>query len=316
MRVSTKGNQRPALGERTNSGLPTPFQVQSTADKHVEFSTDPIDMENITAKEPKKLVPKRSLQSALRPTGRYGKGVIDMNPHHVMTRSLSQRLAVEREEEFEPDASMLRQCISLLQSKLSEAQDAHEETLIQIEEQKKRDMAKIYRECVAKHEKKVQKEEETSSHDTDVIRETIDTLRDYNSILRKENRELLDDIDEIKSESDQLMEHTANYQKAIDKVKKEITEQQLRNDELQSTVDFLKMRKREYEDAKFAADLDIEAEREEAIVLRKKLEIVVAEIDRRASQRAFADAVRVAVGKDFERVESSCSTVLSRSIVA
>ena len=300
------------MGERTNSGVRQPFEAQSTDDKHVSFSTDPVDMENLTAKETKRQVRKSVLQSAIRPTGRFGKGIIDMNPPR-MTRSLSQRLAAEREDDFEPDASILRQCITLLKSKLSDGQEAHEETLIQIEEQKKRGMAKIYRECMAQHKKMVREEEETSSHDTDVIRETIDTLRDLNSILRKENQELMDDIQDMESENERLIEQTARYQKAMDKIKMEITEQQLRNDKLQSTVDFLKMRKREYEDAKFAADQDIEAEREEAIELRKKLEHVVAEIDRRASQRAFADAVRVAVGKDFEMVETALP---SRAILA
>jgi len=311
MRVAAKGNQRPALGERTNSGvLLSPVEVLSTDSKHVDFSVDCIDMENLTAKEPSRPIPKGVLPSALRPSGRYGKGVVNMN-QTVMTRSLSQRLAVEGE--FEPDASMLRQCISLLAAKLSEGQDAHEETLLQIEEQKKRGMAKIYRDCVAKHEKKVREDEETSSHDTDVIRETINTLRDHNNILRKENRELMDDIDDMKGENERLAEHTANYHKAIEKIKKEIAEQQLRNDELQGTIDFLNMRKREYKDAKFAADLDIEAEREEAIALRKKLEAVVAEIDQRASQRAFAEAVRSAVGKDFEMVDAA---VPSRTVLA
>lgn len=313
MRVSTKENRRPALVERTNPSVPKPF-VQSKNGKRVSFSTHPACSENVPVKETKGRASKstNTPQSALRPTGRYSKGRINKNPP-TQTTSVWQRFAPQREDDFEPDAATLRQCIALLKTKLSEAEEAHQETLIQIEEQKKCDMAKIYRECVARHKKVVREEEETSTHDNDVIRETIDTLRDHNNILRNENTELTDDINEIENENRRLIEQINRYKTATEKVKLVIMEQQKRNDELQGTVDFLIMRRKEYEDAKFEADQDIEAEREEAVELRKKLESVVAEIERRASQRAFAEAVRVAVWTDLATVDGANS---SRAIPA
>ena len=117
---------------------------------------------------------------------------------------------------------------------------------------------------------------------------------------------MIPEAQEVKAENELLYEKTASYHRAAQKAKAEITEEERRHQELRDTFEFLKMRKVEYENARFEADQDIEDEREQAVELRKKIEKVVAEIDDRcsSSERGFADAVNVAVSKDFERVNA------------
>ena len=311
MRVSTLGNSRPVFGERTNARVQ--YRVKPTqSPKQVSFSPALAGTENSpTLSTTKK---GKALQSALRPVRRYGNNkALATNQGAKLQRSLSQRLAAERRErerELEPDTAILTKVASLLESKLSDIKDAHQEALLEIEVEKKKKMEKIYLECVieqklARHKEKM--DDETFAHDLAVMQETIATLRDNNDILRRENKELIDEMDEIKHENKRLFEKTASYNKAILKIKAEIAEEEKNNAELQSSFDFLKMRKTQYENSRFLADQDIEDEHEQAMELRKKLERVVAEIDNRCTERRFSDAVKTAVSKDLARVDAKCA---------
>lgn len=222
---------------------------------------------------------------------------------------MAERLA-EHEQEVEPDKAILRNVASLLESKLSEIKKDHKETLAKIEEEKQKEMEKIRRECLIEHElaeHKRKEEDETFTQDLQVMKEMIKTLQDMNGIMKRENEELNDDVDELKNENMRLCDKTVSYNKAIRKIKAEIAEEEKRNQELQNMVNFLKKRKKEYENARFEADQDITDERAEAVELRRKIESVVSEIDKRCPERGFAEAVSVAVSTDFAAVEASRS---------
>ena len=303
MRVSVHGNSRPVFGERTNSCVPN--QVKSTqSPKKVSFSCHLVRTE-ITPSPSKK---RHVLKSSLRSVRRYGNKKTS-NPVPKPQRTMAERLA-ERDREVEPDNSILRKVASLLESKLSEIKEEHEEALMEIEEEKQKEMEKIHQECLIEHKlarSQQKKEDETFSHDLQVMKEMIAALRDTNQIMKRENEELMDDVDEIKNENKRLFDKTSSYNKAMRKIKAEIAEEEERNQELQGMVGFLKMRKKEYENARFEADQDIADERAEAAELRSKIENVVAEIDKRCTERGFVNAVNIAVSKDFAAVEASNS---------
>lgn len=297
------------LAERTNVGADDPG-IRSVSPKKVCFSAELVKTKDLRSPV------KRNgccIKSALRNTQRYQKKGIENTcagregrAQGFVNSTISSRV-VRHEAEFEPDSVILRKVVSLLETKLADTQEAHKEALLQIEEQKQREMAKIYREALiehklAKHQQK--KEEESSSHDAEVVRETITLFRENNNIIRRQNQEMMDEMEELEQQNNRLQGQIERFQKAIEKAKTTIGKAKEQQKELETTVEFLKARKTEYEDSKFQADIEIELEREEADTLKKKLEKIVEAIDQRCSDHCLAETIDVAVKKEFARIDT------------
>lgn len=251
---------------------------------------------------------KKSIKETCREGRTTSLATLSSSKSNGITERIDKRRAAIKQ-----DKVALTKVASLLESKLTRIEEDHKETLLQIEEQKKRDMAKIHRECMVEQKRVLRRQredEESSSHDVEVVRETIHTLRDTNKIIRRQNQDLMEEIDEIKAENRRLFEATGNLYRAIKKVQEEIKLQEERHAHLKQAEQFLKSRKREYENARFEADQDIDMEKEKQQELRRKLVNVVAAIDQRCPERGLANAIYNAVKKDFAEIDATTMVTL------
>jgi len=227
-----------------------------------------------------------------------------------MPLSPTMKEIARRQALHEQDKLTLQAAASYLESKLAQIEDDHEETLIQIEESKRREMTRIHREIRVEKiltDQEAEREEESSHHDLEVINETIQTLRDINAIVRRQNQELSDDIDALKIENKRLFDDTARLYCAMEEVQQEIQDAEKQQRELQAAEDFLKNRHREYTNARREADDDIHYEKGEARKCRSKIAQAVREINERCPQRGVADAIHLHTEKIFLEVDSASS---------
>jgi chromosome segregation ATPase len=266
------------------AGARLPDRIKRTSPRKVRFALEPLVED---WKAPSTTGNKPGIKSALRGS---------------RSKNQKTRKVVVTPEPMNAETKLLTMAASMLEKKVRRIQGEQKEELEEIQEWKNREMAKIYRECKAERKvaKKERKElEESSSHDNEVVHETILTLRDHNKLIRKENKQLEDDIEELKVENILIFEQTARYYKASESLKEESVLLEERKGELEEAEHFLRMRKNEYETARFEADEDIATANEEAKQLRSKLENMVAHIVKRCSNRDLSSAIYDAVEKDF-----------------
>lgn len=232
-------------------------------------------------------------------------------PTTLVKTPTRQELA-RRQRTYRQEMKTLEVAASRLESQLHRIQADHKATLLQIEEEKQREIAKIHTEMMvdkAMCKRKVNKEEASSNQNMEVTKETIKTLRDNNAVLRRENDDLADEIAELREENKSLFEETEAFYKAINSVKEEMSVAEERHSQLVASDTFLKNRQREYERARNEADQDIEYEKKHARRFRLQVEIAAAEIDKRCPDRDVADAIAAHVETTLSGMDEESPTL-------
>jgi hypothetical protein len=212
---------------------------------------------------------------------------------------------------------ILQKAVSYLETKLCSINEEREESLLQIEEEKKRTMARIHQKHVA--EKVIQRwedkqEEESSAHDVDVIHETIELAREANRLLRQQNNELIEEMDIMAYENELLAKRIENWHCASAKLRQEIADAETLNHELYGAIEFLKTRKHEYEQARLEADIDIELEKECKAQEKYKVEKILLTLQSRYSESGVVDAIHDATNNEISRMKASSRRATTRRV--
>ena len=209
---------------------------------------------------------------------------------------------VPRHDVLQSDITALTKWSLYLEAKLADVKEDHWESMLQITEHKNRELARIKREANLHHRELVRErreEEESSSHDIEVLGETIELMRENIQIMTRQNRELKDGIEQLEEENKMLREKTDFLYQAIAKMNHEIQTAEEHQAKLKEAKHFLKERKREYEHARREADLDICLESDQAHELRRKLVRILAEIDDRCPDNRLVDSIYTVVQEDL-----------------
>ena len=149
------------------------------------------------------------------------------------------------------DAVALTDCeyASLLEARLAQIKNDHEESLDQIKQQKKQQLLKISEESKASggHQIRQPQEEDTERDNWAAIHAMIDALNENNQALCQQNEELWDEIRELEDENSRLVEETTQLCASCVDLRVEIEAAKTRQVELLEAEKFLIRCIKEYE---------------------------------------------------------------------